>query len=148
MMYVKLIVLLNLTISATLTGLIWVVQVVHYPGFHGVGTESFLAYQHNHMRTISYVVISLMVTELVVALLLPALDPFRSSWLAYTATGMVLIVWITTFFISSPLHGKLATTGYDASLIHQLVATNWIRTMAWTVRTGILFFVVLEMMRS
>ena len=147
MMYVKLIVLLNLTLSATLTGLIWTIQVVHYPGFLGVGTESFLAYQHHHMRTISYVVIPLMLVELVVALLLPSLDPFRSSWLAYTATGMVLIVWATTFFISSPLHSKLASAGYDASLIHQLVNTNWIRTIAWSVRTGILFCVVIETMR-
>lgn len=147
MSYVNVVILLNLTLSAVLTGLIWIVQVVHYPGFLGVGSKSFLAYQHNHMRTISYVVIPLMLAELIVAVLLLFLDQTRSSWLLYWATAMVLVIWMATFFVSSPLHGKLASAGYNVSLIHQLVATNWIRTLAWSVRTGILFYVVIRIMR-
>ena len=145
MHYSALIVLLNLTLSAVLTGLIWTIQIVHYPGFLGVGPEIFLAYQHNHMRTISYVVIPLMLVELVAALLLPVFYQHRFAWITYLATSLVLVIWLTTFFISSPLHGKLASEGYNSLLIHRLVATNWIRTIAWSVRTGILFYLVVKM---
>ena len=148
MSYPNVILLLNLTLSATLTGLIWMVQIVHYPGFLGVGTEQFLAYQHNHMRTISYVVVPLMLGELVVGLMLPFVYPSSWPWLVYTSAGLVLVIWITTFFVSSPLHGLLASEGYNTERIERLVSTNWIRTAAWTVRTVILFYIVLTTMRS
>ena len=148
MSYTHLIVLLNLTLSAVLTGLIWTIQVVHYPGFLGVGTEGFLSYQHNHMRTISYVVIPLMLAELVVAFLLPFFYTHRVFWVTYLATGLVVAIWLSTLFISSPLHSKLASEGYDALTINRLVTTNWIRTVAWSARTGILFYIVSDMMKS
>ncbi len=78
MQNVYLAVLLNLTLSAMLTGLIWTIQIVHYPGFLGVGVEKFIAYQHNHMRTISYVVIPLMVAELSRSFMATASSPRQS----------------------------------------------------------------------
>lgn len=147
MQNVYLAVLLNLTLSAMLTGLIWTIQIVHYPGFLGVGVEKFIAYQHNHMRTISYVVIPLMVAELAVALWLQLLHHDSLSRITYLATAMVLVIWLSTLFISSPLHGKLSAQGYNPQLIQRLVATNWIRTVAWSIRTGVLFYLLLKLAR-
>lgn len=143
-----LLILLNLTLSAILTGLIWTIQIVHYPGFLGVGVEKFIAYQHNHMRTISYLVIPLMVTELGLAVWLQFFQQNSLPRITYLATAMVLVIWLSTFFISSRLHGKLSTQGYDPQAIQQLVATNWIRTVAWSVRTSVLFYIVIKVAKG
>src|SRR5271157_6285468 len=39
-----------------MVGLIWLVQVVHYPLFRLVGSGDFKGYHHNHTRLISWVV--------------------------------------------------------------------------------------------
>ena len=145
MINIQVITLLNLTVSAMLTGLIWTIQVVHYPGFLKVGAEQFTTYQHSHMRTISYIVIPLMLVELIAALLLQFLYHHSIPRITYLATAMVLVVWVSTLLVSSPLHGKLAARGFDPQVIQQLIDTNWIRTIAWSLRTGVLFYVLLEM---
>lgn len=142
----SLLVLLSLTLSAMLTGLIWTIQVVHYPGFLGVGADGFLDYQHNHMRTISYVVIPLMLSELVVALLLQYYHQGIPAWSVYLTTALTLFIWGITFFTFSPLHGKLAAQGHDTQLIRRLVAINWIRTVTWSIRTGILFYLMYKLL--
>jgi hypothetical protein len=98
------------------------------------------------MRAISYVVIPLMLSELAAtALLLVRHPPPHTE--VYVATAMVVVVWITTIFVSSPLHGKLVSQGYDAEIIGRLVTTNWIRTAAWSIRTIVLFLTVWQAMR-
>ena len=141
-------VLINFTLSTLLTGLIWTIQLVHYPGFLGVGADGFLAYQQNHMRNISYLVIPLMLAELIMAGLLQYYHQGLSPWSIYLSTGLVIFIWATTFFVSSPLHGKLVTYGYEASVIQQLVVTNWLRTVAWSLRTGILFYLVIQLVND
>jgi hypothetical protein len=56
---------------------------------------------------------------------------------------LIAIVWVSTFFVQIPIHAKLLA-GYDGALQRRLVVTNWIRTLAWTVR-GV---IALEMMRE
>ena len=84
--------LISLAVSAVLTGLIWTIQVVHYPGFLGVGTDGFLAYQHNHMRTISYLVIPLMLAELGLACWLP-FSGNNITWPIYLSSALVIFIW-------------------------------------------------------
>ena len=131
-----------------LTGLIWTIQVVHYPGFLGVGSEGFPAYQQQHMRTVSYVVVPLMLGELAATIFL--LFRYSPSYaeMIYVATAMVAIVWITTVLVSSPLHGKLASQGYNAEVIKRLVVTNWIRTAAWSIRTITLLVLIWQLLRD
>ena len=47
---------LHLAATAVMTGLIWFVQVVHYPLFAAVGAEQFVAYEVAHQRRTSFVV--------------------------------------------------------------------------------------------
>ena len=59
--------LLNFALAAYLTGVIWTVQLVHYPGFAQVAQESFGAFHRLHSRRISWVVLGPMVLELLLA---------------------------------------------------------------------------------
>ena len=44
---------LHLAATAAMTGLIWFVQVVHYPLFAAVGADQFVAYEVAHQRRTS-----------------------------------------------------------------------------------------------
>ncbi|WP_337869663.1 hypothetical protein [Meiothermus sp.] len=117
-----------------LVGLIWMVQVVHYPLFAKVGLAEFARYEVAHSNLISLVVGPLMLFELLTAVVLltqwPASIPSWVGWLSFILVGLI---WLTTMFVSVPLHARLAT-GFDAHVHALLVATNWIRTLAWTAR--------------
>jgi len=131
--------LLNLAATLAMTGIIWFVQVVHYPLFARVGADQFVAYEALHRTYTGWVVAPLMVAELAsaIALLVPELRPACvSAPSAWTAAALVGVTWISTALLQVPLHDQLSQ-GYDTALIARLVATNWIRTIAWNLRAAI-----------
>jgi len=130
--------LLPLQLLSTLAmfGLIWFVQVVHYPLFLQVGAENFPAYETAHANRTTYVVAPLMLMELATAglLLLPGMRPSSiPMWQAWAGAGLGGVIWFSTAFLQVPLHNRLQV-GYSADVIGKLVATNWIRTVAWSLR--------------
>lgn len=142
----KVLVMANIVVAVFLTGLIWTIQVVHYPSFRHVGESQFIEFQHRHMRNISYIVVPLMLIEVFLGISLQLSSVGKSEFLGVTiANILLLLIWIVTFAISSPIHGQLATKGFDIQLINKLVDTNWIRTAAWTLRTGILTYLGLRL---
>lgn len=116
-----------------MTGLIWVIQVVHYPLFARVGAEGYREYQLAHQSLISLIVGPAMLVE---ALATGAILVTRRDAPAITAAILLAIIWASTAFLQVPLHNALAN-GFDAQAHARLVDTNWIRTIAWTAR-GIL----------
>jgi hypothetical protein len=135
-------VIFNLIISSFLTGLIWFVQVVHYPIFRKVPASHFVAFEQTHMYTTGQVVIGPMLAELLlsIALVLKRL-PMSAQALNYISFACVIVIWAVTFFISSPIHMQLSNAGTDEALINKLVVTNWIRTISWSVRTCSLAYI-------
>ncbi len=119
-----------------LIGLIWTVQLVHYPLFAEVGAEKFPVYHARHTRQITWVVAPLMGVELVSAVLLFA-QGHRELW--FLASGIPLALnWLSTWLVQIPLHDSLAA-GFDSGAHRRLVKTNWLRTAAWTLRGACLF---------
>ena len=137
-MSLRLLLLLNFAAAVYLTGLIWTVQVVHYPSFGLVPKAAWEAFHAAHTRRMSYVVLGPMVAELALA-----------GWLAWAGRGvlpggagwwslaLVGLVWAATFFISVPFHNRLGA-GYDYVAIDGLIRTNWLRTVFWTARALLL----------
>ena len=135
--------LANLILSAFLTGLIWFVQIVHYPIFRKVPASHFGAYHAAHTFTTGQVVGPPMLIELGIAGCL-ALQPVPANlrWAGYAAYACVILVWAITFGIAVPLHNRLTAAGYGEAAINGLVAANWARTVAWTARTALLAYLV------
>ena len=139
--------LLQLSFATTLmlTGLIWVIQLVHYPSFRFVDESRFADFHRFHTLSISLIVIPLMLTELAAGScrLLICIDPSVSSpltvWGERAAFAALLGVWGSTFLIQVPLHERLALSR-DPQLIEALVQSNWIRTGLWSLRAGLLYF--------
>jgi hypothetical protein len=129
--------LLLLHAGATLfmTGLVWFVQVVHYPLFDGVGRDSFVAYEIEHSRRTTRVVGPVMLVEGASAAALlgvrPAAIPASWAWVGFVLLG---VVWISTVFLQVPQHRALER-GFDGGVHRALVAGNWIRTIAWSARS-------------
>jgi len=124
----------NLVSTCYMVGLIWMVQLVHYPLFAKVGTEHYESYQVSHQSLTTLAVGPPMLLELLTALLLiwyrPASLP---SWLIYVALALLFVVWASTAFVQVPCHEKL-TSQFDAGIHSRLVVSNWIRTVGWTMR--------------
>lgn len=129
-----LLLLVHALASLFMTGLIWVIQVVHYPLMSRVGEESFMAYERAHMQRITLIVGPAMLVELLSAAALLVWVPAGvPRWMVLTGAGLVALLWISTAVVQGPTHARLAR-GYNERLIARLVATNWLRTVAWTFR--------------
>ncbi|MBM3824420.1 MAG: hypothetical protein FJ404_16300 [Verrucomicrobia bacterium] len=125
--------LLVLHAAATwaLVGLIWTVQLVHYPLFGKIGTDAFRGYHAEHTRRITRVVAPLMSAELLTAGLL-FLAGQREPWLMVSFVPLAFN-WLATWRVQIPLHEKLSA-GFDAETHRRLVSSNWWRTAAWSIR--------------
>ena len=127
--------LLLIHAAATLfmTGLIWFVQIVHYPLFAEVGTGGFARYEQLHSARTTWVVAPVMLVELAAAAALVWMAGAQTRTLAWTGAALVAAIWLSTFFLQVPRHAQL-TAGFDAGAHSALVSTNWIRTVAWSAR--------------
>lgn len=139
---------LHLLVTLLLTGVIWLVQLVHYPLFAQVGESSFTTYESLHRQAIGPLVAPLMLMELGTAALLLLWRPesIHPAWF-WVGLVLVIVIWLNTFFQAVPLHAKL-DQGYNREIIQQLVNVNWIRTLAWTLRSGILMWMVYRFMEE
>lgn len=132
-----LLLILNIFSTLFMTGLIWFVQVVHYPLFSEVGKEGFIAYQEKHQWRTTWVVGPPMLIEAFTSVLLVRYPPIPNTSLLLMGVGLVFLIWASTAFLQIPCHGEL-TRGYQEKYQRRLVLTNWIRTIAWTLRTLLL----------
>ncbi|MEE2971937.1 MAG: hypothetical protein VX672_02340 [Planctomycetota bacterium] len=126
--------LLQLASTWFLVGLIWTIQVVHYPLFAGVGADRFPAYEADHARLITLVVGPTMLLEALTALAFVTIrPPAIPGWVAWAGLGLVAVIWLSTAAVQVPAHARLAD-GFDPAAHARLVGSNWIRTIAWTLR--------------
>lgn len=129
----KLILLAQVFSTCFMIGLIWFVQIVHYPLYAKVGREQFPEYEALHNRLTTWVVGPAMLAEMVTALALLRYTSTGSTSLAWLGLGLLIGVWVSTATLSVPAHHAL-TAGFSAGVWQKLVSTNWIRTAAWSVR--------------
>jgi len=133
---------LNFGLAAYLTGLVWTVQLVVYPALLLVGRAEFPRYHAAHTQGMGWAVGAPMVLELALAAWLAWAAyhaPHATPALALTQLGLVLLIWVVTFFVSVPFHNRLAAHGYDYVVLDGLLRTNWLRTLAWTARLAVLW---------
>lgn len=120
--------------TLAMLGLIWFVQVVHYPLYAKVGPQTFAEYHALHVSRTTQVVAPLMLAELGAAvwLYLGPNDRF-SGWMPLVGLGLLGVIWGSTALLQVPSHGRLQEA-FTTKAHAYLVWTNWIRTVAWTAR--------------
>ena len=122
---------LNVISAFLLSGVIWTIQIVHYPSFHFIDKLSFTNFHNFHERRISIIVMPLMLIELITSIALY----IHNMWSIVFTLNLLLVVliWCSTFFVQVPIHSILSAKK-DKNLIEKLVNTNWIRTFLWSIR--------------
>jgi uncharacterized membrane protein len=126
---------IHLVATAMMAGLIWFVQIVHYPLFAAVGPDRFVAYEVAHQRRTAFVVGPPMAVEGVTALIVLFAAPEGLGWaLPLVGAGLLAVIHASTVFLQVPAHAALAESA-DQATIDRLVRTNWIRTFGWSART-------------
>ena len=116
-----------------MVGLIWFVQVVHYPLFAFVPQQGFTEWQQANLPRTTKVVLPPMAVEFLCTLLLLFEAPERLQPLAWTGAALLAFVWLSTVFLQVPCHGTIEVRRDEAAL-RRLCATNWLRTIGWTAR--------------
>lgn len=115
-------------------GIIWFVQIVHYPLMEYVGSTGFREYSRQHQRRTSWLVGGPMLLEAGTAVVEVWLQPSRLLTPAFGVSCCLLVlIWISTVYCQVPHHEKLLE-GFDKVRIRKLVQSNWFRTFAWSIR--------------
>ena len=108
--------------AATLfmAGLIWFVQVVHYPLFRRLGTTEAAAYAREHARRTGWVVGPVMLAELVLGLTLAA----RGGPTAWLALALLGVIWASTALnmVESSVHVSHASISWIFCLARSVQA--------------------------
>jgi hypothetical protein len=127
----------NTIATAVMVGVIWFVQVVHYPLLAQFGSSQSIAVAEQHQQRTGYVVGLPMLVEGLSTLWLLARTPDGVAALLPWVNAVLLGVALgSTLFLSVPLHAKMAVA-HDDETGRKLVVTNWPRTIAWTARLAL-----------
>jgi hypothetical protein len=138
--------LLAVQFAATwfMVGLIWTIQVVHYPLFPLVGESTFPQYEAAHTRRMGWLLVIPAPIEVATAAALVFVRPPGVELALVLAAGAVLAaLWVTTALVQVPLHRELLDDPSTRAM-RRLVTTNWVRTIGWTLRGGLVVLMVLQ----
>lgn len=125
--------LVHAAVTSYMTGVIWFVQVVHYPLFARVPSPAFAEYERRNTLLTGFIVGPPMVAELAAAGWLLVMRP---GLLSTVGAALLAVIWASTALLQVPAHARLEQ-GFDGAVHRRLVRSNWIRTVAWTARTVI-----------
>lgn len=121
-----------------MVGLIWMVQIVHYPMLVHYSEAVPGTAARDHAHRITFVVGPLMAVEGVTALILLGWRPDGMGWVsAWLAAALLGAALLSTVLVQVPLHTRLGR-GHDPEAAARLLRTNWVRTIAWTARGVVL----------
>ena len=126
----------HIILNSILFGVILMTQIVSYPMFLIVDNKSFSSYHMHYTFNISKIVLPLMILEVffVIEMLVNKFDI-----LSFISLILVLLVWISTFFIQVPYH-NIISKGFNEKTISRLILSNWIRTTLWLAKLMALVF--------
>ncbi len=123
-------------------GLIWFVQIVHYPQFSDVPVAQFCAYHRRHTRLTTFVVAGPMLIEMASAVWLVIAPPAGlAAWINWSSLALVGVTSVSTAALQVPAHNCLSTA-FAAPIHQRLCRTNWIRTFAWSARAILMLWAV------
>ncbi|MBR49342.1 MAG: hypothetical protein CL734_03860 [Chloroflexi bacterium] len=133
--------ILQITSSWFMVGLIWLIQIVSYPLFRLVEGSEFTKYHHSHVTRITPIVGIVMLVELISAI---SLAVFFLDLINIPIIILLLllgVIWASTLMFQLPYHQKLSKVK-DIRIVESLICTNWIRTFAWTLKGVICWWLV------
>lgn len=124
---------LHAAVTWFMTGLIWFVQVVHYPLFASVGSDQWLDYHRAHSSKTTKVVAAPMLVEVATGIWLVVTMTAEQRGLPVVGLGLLTAIWLATVLRQIPDHQKLAAA-LPPTGVHRLVRGNSLRAVLWSAR--------------
>jgi hypothetical protein len=126
--------LANAIATCVMVGVIWFVQVVHYPLLSQFGAAQSTQVAREHQRRTGWVVGIPIAVEGVSTLVLLADRPAGVAiYLPWVGAILLAVALGSTVLLSVPLHSRMVAA-HDDTVARKLVRTNWPRTIAWSAR--------------
>ena len=120
--------------TSIMVGVIWIIQLVHYPTFLYIDKQKYFNFQKFHMSKVSYLVMPTMTVELIsgIYMLLDSENLIENN-LFLLAFSFLILNWVITGLVFVKIHNSLLIE-YKMQTILLLVKLNWIRTILWSLR--------------
>lgn len=120
----------RIAVDFGLVVLIWIVQLIIYPGFRYYTPADLAVWHPKYANLITLIVGPLMLAQvgLVGWELLN-----RFSWLTLVSAVLVGLMWVSTAVQAVPVHNAIAAGETSPETLARLVNVNWVRTVGWTI---------------
>ena len=115
-------------------------QFITYPTFLHIDKDKFSEYHRKYVNNISFIVAPVMLIEL---LTLSLIAYFSSEFLIIKSLILLLVIWLTTFFIMIPSHNRISKS-FNKKEIISLINYNWVRTILWSFKLLVIIFLFYE----
>ncbi len=124
-------ILIKLLVDFGLVVLIWMVQLIIYPGFLYLERQLLLEWHEKYTRAITYIVAPLMCVQLLLAsyaVFWVLMDAYNIAYFA-----LVLLTWLLTMVLFVPVHNRISYNTYTEADLQKLVSRNWWRVLVWVI---------------
>lgn len=118
-----------------MTGVIWIIQIVHYPLMKFVSEPGWMKFHKAHTSLITWVVAPPMIAQAITSI-------FTGQYQA-PLVFLSLAVFLVTLIFSIPIHNQLAKEFKNENL-KKLILMNWIRTLIWTGHSLFLISILID----
>lgn len=140
--------LMQVVTTFSLTGIIWFLQLVHYPLLRRIVRSRFARYARMHVVLTLFIAGPPALLEAIAVLYsLWRTPPWMDQDAVVLGAVLLGIIWASTFLLQRPQHRKLQE-GFDPRAYRRLLYSNWIRSYAWSFRTIILLFSLLRLLTT
>jgi len=131
---------IQIVCNSYLVSLVFMTQFITYPTFLHIDKDKFSEYHRKYVNNISFIVAPVMLIEL---LTLSLIAYFSSEFLIIKSLILLLVIWLTTFFIMIPSHNRISKS-FNKKEIISLINYNWVRTILWSFKLLVIIFLFYE----
>lgn len=131
---------IQIVCNSYLVSLVFMTQFITYPTFLHIDKDKFSEYHRKYVNNISFIVAPVMLIEL---LTLSLIAYFSSEFLIIKSLILLLLIWLTTFFIMIPSHNRISKS-FNKKEIISLINYNWVRTILWSFKLLLIIFLYFE----
>ena len=138
--------LIHIVFSLYLLGVIWFVQLVHYPTFLFLKIENEENPFVFHQARSSLAILPPMSLELVSVILL-MFYPYPNYTIVVTLLVFTLLIWLATLTLQWPCIKTLKEEKTE-EIVKKLIWTNWLRTALWSLKGLYIFFLLWNLLNE
>ena len=136
--------MIQFVVTWMMVGIMWFSQIVHYPLYKKI-REGFIEYERSHIRLAAVLLGPMMLIEVITAIIMIGMaEEGLLTQLAGANLLLLAVLWIFTLLFQVNQHQKLSIH-FSKNILRRLIYSNWIRTLLWTVKGGVMVAFVVEL---